>query len=125
VLLVREWRAAARRTAVGDANGRTPDRRGPGKRPPRCSECWDYGHANLGYGASWSNLLRFGIAVELADEPVAIFGGALGKIVDESFDLVSASISEGGGPAIIGRISLHEASIEPVLADQEAEAVAE
>ena len=67
----------------------------------------------------------FGIAIELADQPVAIFGGALGQIVDEGFDLISAGISQGGGAAVVGGIGLHEASIELVLADQQAEAVAE
>ena len=89
------------------------------------SECWDCRHADLGYGVSWGNLLRFGIAVELADQPVAIFGGALGQIVDEGFDLISAGISQGGGSAVVGGIGLHEASIELVLANQQAEAVAE
>ena len=57
--------------------------------------------------------------------PVAIFGGALGQVVDEGFDLISAGISQGGGAAVIGGIGLHEAGIEVVLADQQAEAVAE
>jgi hypothetical protein len=61
----------------------------------------------------------------LADEPVAIFGGALGQIVDEGFDLLSAGIPQGGGSAVVGGIGLHEASIEVVLADQKAEAVTE
>src|SRR3984893_11267114 len=108
--------------AARDASGRRPDRREPGKRPPRCSECWDCRHANLGYGVSWGHLLRFGIAVELADQPVAIFGGALGQIVDEGFDLISAGIPQGGRSAVVGCIGLHEASIELMLANQQAEA---
>jgi hypothetical protein len=71
------------------------------------------------------NLLRFGITVELADQPVAIFDGTLGQIVDESFDLISAGISQGGSAAIVGCIGFHEASIELVLADQQTEAVPE
>jgi hypothetical protein len=42
--------------------------------------------------------MRFGIAVELADEPVAIFGGALGQIVDKGFDLISAASRKVGVP---------------------------
>ena len=66
-----------------------------------------------------------GVAVELADQPVAIFGGALGQIVDKGFDLISAGISQGGGATVVGGIGLHEASIKLVLANQQAEAVAE
>ena len=61
----------------------------------------------------------------MADQSVAIFGGAQGQIVDEGFDLISAGISQGGGAAVVCGIGLHEASIELVLADQKAEAVAE
>src|ERR1700722_1171897 len=68
--------------------------------------------------------MGFGIAVELADQPVSIFGGTLGQMVDEGFDLLSAGIPQGGGSAIIGGIGLHEPSIELVLTDQEAEPIA-
>jgi hypothetical protein len=71
------------------------------------------------------NLLRFGIAIELADQSVAILGGALGQIVNEGFDLISVGIPQGRGSAVVGGIGLHEASIESVLADQQTEAVAE
>ena len=69
--------------------------------------------------------MRFGIAIELADEPVTIFGGALGQMVDEGFNLIASRISQSGGAAIVGGIGLDEASIEMVLANQQAEAVAE
>jgi hypothetical protein len=61
----------------------------------------------------------------LADQPVAIFGGALSQIVDEGFDLLSAGISQGRGATVVGCIGLDEASIQLMLADQEAEAIAE
>jgi len=51
------------------------------------------------------------VAVELADQPLAIFGGALGQIVDKGFDLISAGISQGGSATVVGCIGLHEASI--------------
>ena len=70
-------------------------------------------------------LLLLGIAVELADQPFAIFSGALGEVVDESFDLISGGLPQAGGAAEVGGIGLHEAGIELVLANQEAEAVAE
>jgi hypothetical protein len=71
------------------------------------------------------DLLRFGIAIELADQSVAIFGGAFGQIVDEGFDLLSAGITQGGGSAVVGGIGLDEGSVEVVLADQQTEAVTE
>jgi hypothetical protein len=71
------------------------------------------------------NLLRFGIAVELADQPVAIFDGTFGEIVDEIFDELPAGIAECSGTAVVGGIGLDETSIEVMLANQQAEAVAE
>ena len=65
------------------------------------------------------------VAVELADEPVAIFGGALGQVVDKGFDLITGSIPQGGGATVVGGKGLHEASIQLVLANQQAETVAE
>ena len=65
------------------------------------------------------------VAVELADEPVAILGGALGQIVDKGFDLLSTGLPKCGSSAVIGRIRLYEASIKLVLANQEAESIAE
>jgi hypothetical protein len=65
------------------------------------------------------------IAIELADESVAIFRGAHCQIVDEGFDLITAGISESGGSAVVGSIGLHESSIELMLTDEQAQAVAE
>jgi hypothetical protein len=70
------------------------------------------------------SLLRFGIAVKLADQAVAILSGAFGEIVDEIFDEIPAGFPECGGAAVIGCIGLHEARIEVVLANEQAEAVA-
>jgi hypothetical protein len=70
------------------------------------------------------NLLRFGIAVELTNQPFGILGGALGQIVDEIFDQIPAGFPECSGAAIVGGIGLHEASIEVVLANDQAETVA-
>jgi hypothetical protein len=66
-----------------------------------------------------------GIAIELADQPVAIFRGAHGQIVNEVFDLLSAGLSQGGSSTVVSGVGFHESSIEVVLADQQAEAVAE
>jgi hypothetical protein len=61
----------------------------------------------------------------LADQPLAIFGGTFGQIVYEILDQFPAGIAECGGAAVVGGLGLHEASIEVVLANQQAEAVAE
>jgi hypothetical protein len=61
----------------------------------------------------------------VAKQPFTVPCGANGQIVNEGFDLLSAGISQSGGPAVVSGIGLHEASIEMVLANQEAEAVAE
>jgi hypothetical protein len=63
------------------------------------------------------SLLRFGIAVELTEQPLAILGGAFGQI--------PAGITKCGGAAVVGSVGLHEASIEVVLANEQAEAVPE
>ena len=42
--------------------------------------------ADQGCGVSWCDLLWLGIAVEVAEKPVAIFSGSFGQIVDEGFD---------------------------------------
>jgi hypothetical protein len=63
------------------------------------------------------NLLWFGVGVELADETIPIFGGTLGKMVDEGLDLIPIGITQGGSLTKIGGISLHEAGIEVMLSD--------
>ena len=65
------------------------------------------------------------VTVKLTDQPVTIFGGTFGQIVDKGFDLLSAGFSQGGGATIVGGIGLHEASIEFVLPNQQAETVGE
>jgi hypothetical protein len=73
--------------------------------------------ANRGYGVSRRDLLRFGIAIELTNESRAILGGALGEIIDEGFDHVSAGLAKRGSSAVVGGISLHELRIELILAN--------
>ena len=47
---------------------------------------------------SCGTFLATEVAVELAEQPVAIFGGPFGQIVDEGFDLLSAGIPQGFTP---------------------------
>ena len=68
---------------------------------------------------------RLGIAVEVTEKGFAIVRGSFGQVVDEGFDLLSTGIAEGGGSAVVSGIGLHETGVEPMLADQEAETVAE
>src|ERR1019366_4422479 len=114
-----------RRTAFPDAIDRRHDRPGPGRYLPECHHFRAVHDVNLGYGVSWCDLLRFGITIELTNQTRTVFGGALGQIVDEAFDLIPAGLPEGGSSAVIGRIGLHKTSIELVLTNQQAEAVAE
>jgi hypothetical protein len=71
------------------------------------------------------HLRRRGIAIKLAEQSVAVPGGPIGQVSDEGLDLALGGVSEGGGSAIVRRIALDEAGIELVLADQQAESVAE
>jgi hypothetical protein len=66
-----------------------------------------------------------GIAIELADQPVAIFRGAHGQIVNEVFDLLSAGLSQGGSSTVVSGVGFHESSIELVLANEQTKTVAE
>jgi len=61
----------------------------------------------------------------VTNEPLTVVGGPLLQIVDEGFDQVPFGFLQNGGPAVIGRVGLDEGGIEPVLADQQAETVAE
>ncbi len=65
-----------------------------------------------------------GIAVELAEQGVAVFLGPVGQVRDEAFDLFAGGFAEGFGAAEIDGVGLDEVGIELVLADQLAEAVA-
>ena len=66
-----------------------------------------------------------GIAVELAEQGIAVFLGPVGQVGDEVFDLLTSRFAEGFGAAEIDGIGLDQVGIELVLADQLAEAVAD
>jgi len=61
----------------------------------------------------------------VTNEPVAVFGGPLLQIVDECFDQIPFGLLQDRGSAVISRIGLDEIGVELVLADQQAETVAE
>ena len=68
--------------------------------------------------------LFLGIAVELAEQGVAVFLGPVGQVRDKTFDLFAGGLAEGFGAAEIDGVGLDEVGIELVLADQLTEAVA-
>ena len=73
--------------------------------------------------ASCGTFLAAEIAVELAEQSVAVFLGPVGQVGDEGFDLFAGGLTEGFGAAEVYSVRLHEIGIELVLADQLAEAV--
>src|ERR1700730_8956556 len=109
-----------------DASGNRPGGRGPGIRPPACLLCRVFHDEDLGCDVSFRGLLlRPGIAIKVAEKGFAIVRGSFGQMVDKCFDLLATCIAQGGGSAVIGGVGLYQTGVEPVLADQEAEAVAE
>ena len=75
--------------------------------------------------ASCCTFLIYGIAVELAEQGIAVFLGPVGQVGDEGFDLFAGGFAEGFGAAEIDGVGLDQVGIELVLADQLAEAVAD
>ena len=61
----------------------------------------------------------------MAEQTVAILGGSLCQVVDEGLDRFAAGVTEGWSAAVVGGIGLHEGGIELVLADQQAETIAQ
>ena len=61
----------------------------------------------------------------MTNQTFRVFDRTQSQIVDEGFDHVPAGISDRGGSAVISGVGFDEVRIELVLADQEAEAVAE
>ena len=61
----------------------------------------------------------------MAEKCFAIVRGSFGQVVDEGFDLIATCIAQRRRSAVVGGVGLHQAGVEPMLSDQEAEAVAE
>jgi len=68
--------------------------------------------------------LGSGIAVELAEQCVAVFLGPIGQMSNKAFDLLAGGFAEGLGAAEVDGVGLDQVGIELMLADQLAEAVA-
>jgi hypothetical protein len=69
--------------------------------------------------------LWLGIAIELAEEGWAVFGGPIAHVRNEGFDLLTRGIPQVGSTTGIGGLSFHQISIELMLADQKAKPLAE
>ena len=65
------------------------------------------------------------IAVELAEQGIAIFFCPIGEVSNEAFDLLTGGFAEGFGAAEIDGVGLDQVGIELMLPDQLAETVAD
>ena len=123
---VRGCLETAQRKAFGGAIGRRRCRPEPGRGPRGRCLPFAWHHADQGLGVSCLHLLlHWAIAIELAEQRITVPSCPIGEVRDERLDLSLAGVAERWGTAIISGIGLHEAGIEPVLADQQAELVAE
>src|ERR1700730_9537067 len=111
--------------ASGYASGKRLGRRVPGKRLLTRFHCGGFHDEDLGCGVSFRSLFLPGIAVEVTEKCFAISPGSFGPAVDKGFDLSPTCVAQGRRSAEVGGIGLHQTGVEPMLADQEAEAVAE
>ena len=109
------------------ASGAEHDRRERGIRcrEPRAAHRLRFRRV-LGAGASCDHLLTGAcIAVELAEQGIAVFLSSICKLLDEAFDLLTGSIFECLGTTEVDGVGLNQLGIEPVLADELAEPVAD
>ena len=58
------------------------------------------------------------IAVELAEQGIAVLLGRVGQLLDEGFDLLAGGVFEGLGAAEVDGVGFHQFGIELVLADE-------
>ena len=65
-----------------------------------------------------------GVAVELAEQGIAVFFGPVGQLLDEGFHLFAGGIAERLDATEIGCVGLDQVGIKLMLADELAEAVA-
>jgi hypothetical protein len=65
-----------------------------------------------------------GVAVELAEQSIAVLLGPVGELLDEVLNLFSGGITERLRAAEVDGVGLHEFGVELVLADDLAQAVA-
>ncbi len=79
---------------------------------------------DLGLGVSCDHLLlRARIAVELAEQGIAIFLGPIGQFLDEVLNLLAGGFSKGLGATVVDGVCLDQFGIELVLTNDLAETV--
>src|SRR5207302_7845728 len=75
--------------------------------------------------ASSGTFFRAEIAVELAEQGIAVLLRPLSQLSDEVLNLLASGVAQSLGPAKISRIGLDQVGIELMLANDLAEAVAD
>jgi hypothetical protein len=58
--------------------------------------------------ASCCTFLVYGIAIELAEQGIAVFLGPVGQVDDERFNLLTGRFAEGFGAAEVDGIGLNQ-----------------
>jgi hypothetical protein len=112
--------------AVSTPGDTAPDPPGPGISRREQSEWPTYRPGEeTRNSASCRTFLAPQIAVELAEQRIAVFLGSVGQVRYEAFDLLAGGFAESLGAAEIDGVGLHQVGVELVLADQLTEAVAD
>src|SRR5579864_7189584 len=84
----------------------------------------DRRRAGLRSGVSCGTVFLDGIAIELAEQGIAVFFSPICKVRDEVFHLLASSIAKSLDSAEVGRIRLDQSGVELVLPNQLAKPVA-
>jgi hypothetical protein len=69
------------------------------------------------------DLPRFGVAIEVTEKTLTIFGGSFCEVIDEGLDRFATGVTEGWCTAVVSGKGLDEGGIELMLADQQAETI--
>src|SRR3954447_19703015 len=85
----------------------------------------DQPHASLQSDVSCGTFVLPNITIELTAECVAIFVSPIGKMIDETLNLISRSVAQRLHAAKIGGVRLDEVGIELMLADDLAETISD
>src|SRR6266481_3310938 len=111
-----------------DASGTEPGRRVRGRRHrAQHRGRGEPSHSSPGCGVSRDTFFLFAweVAVELAEQGIAVFFGPVGQVLDKILDLGAGGFLQGLGAAEIDRVAFYEFGIEAVLTDELTEAVAD
>ena len=124
---VQERRVGGRRTVCGRASGTGRHRPAQGRcRRESPDENRGQFRQGLELGVSCDHLLlRVRVAVELAEEGIAVLLGPVGQLLDEVLNLFAGGLSERLCAAEVDGVGLYQFGIELVLADDLAETVAD